>query len=168
MAQDQAGEINHECEPGIDLARKGRTMEATKSNGTTVQATVQATVLDHGSRWLRPIIPVFAGITSWAILEGDGLARWFHRPGEVVLGVWRRSFEVDEDTLFATVVPELEVVLPLKGHTDLLLEAMATGGATLAVLEWPYSADETPRWGMTEVSTEGLGIVVQLAMRRRS
>ena len=133
---------------------------------TIERVVVQGTVLDHGSRWQRPIIQAFAGIRSWAILEGDGFARWFHRPREVVLGVWRKSFEVDDDKLFATALPELEVVLPLRGHTDLLLEAMATGGATLAVLEWPYSADESPRWGMTEVSADGLGIAIQLAMGR--
>jgi len=133
---------------------------------TIERVAVQATVLDHDRRCLKPVIRAFAGITSWALLEGDGFVRWFHRPGEVVLGVWRQGYEVDDDTAFRLTAPEFEVALPLDRHASLLLETMATGRATLAVLEWPHGPDESPRWGTKLVSAEGLEHAIQLAMSR--
>ena len=149
---------------GYAIESNGTTMKATAATG---EAAVRATVITHNPRWLEPVIPVFAGVTGWSIVEDDGFARWFHRPGEVVLGMWGHEYRVDEDTTFTTTAPAFEVALPLDEHTALLLDLVTAGGGTLAVLEFGGGEEEPPTWGHRWVSAEGLERVIQLALGRR-
>jgi hypothetical protein len=131
---------------------------------TTEKAAVQGTVLTFDSLWQKPVIPVFAGVTGWSAVEDCGFTRWYARPGQVVLGMWESEYERSDDEIAASGAPVLEVVLPLDRYTNLLLEAMATGGATLAVLEWLDGENGPLEWGAQEIRAEGLGAVIQLAM----
>lgn len=138
---------------------------------TTEKAAVQGTVLTFDSLWQKPVIPVFAGVTGWSIVEDGGFARWYARPGEVVLGMWSPDYDWgrvqpgrSDDEVAASDAPAFEVVLPLAEYGGLLLDLRAFNGGTLAVLEFRSGAEEPPTWVTRELDAESLGAVIQLAM----
>ncbi len=130
---------------------------------TTEKAAVQGTVLTFDSLWQKPVIPVFAGVTGWSIVEDGGFTRWYARPGQVVLGMWESEYERSDDEVAASGAPVLEVVLPLDQYAGLLLEATTSGGVTLAVLEWFDDENGPLKWGTQEVRAEGLSEAIREA-----
>ncbi len=123
---------------------------------TTEKAAVQGMVLTFDSLWQKPVIPVFAGVTGWSIVEDGGFTRWEARPGQVILGMWQD----DTDEIAALV---FEVVLEHERHGYLLAELLARGGGTLAVLEFPGGESEPADWVTRELGTTGLSEAIREA-----
>ncbi len=152
-----------ECGRNSPTGQKGGQMAA----NTIERVAVQATLIDQHPSWKKPVIPVVAGITGWSAVEDDGFARWFHRPGEVVLGVWYCDWQEpvrSDDEVFRVDPPAFELALNVREHSALLFEAMAAGGATLAVLEFRGGEADPPDWGTVWVEADEFGKLIQLAM----
>lgn len=127
---------------------------------------VRATVIDHDPHWKRPVVPVFTGVTAWAMVEDTNFTKWYARPGVVVLGMW----EGDEEQYGGeSNEPRLEVVLSLDTHVGLLLDLLAFGGGTLAVLQfYDGEGDEPPEWNSCELGIKGLAEAIREAGVRQS